>query len=94
MKSRAVSIYRALGNTTRLEIVQYLLLKGESSCQHISERFPLSQPTLSHHFSKLTQAGIISVRRDGQMHFYEVNKTALKGAGLDQRLLKELTVAQ
>ena len=92
MKSRAVSIYRALGNSTRLEIVQYLLLKGESSCQTISERFSLSQPTLSHHFSKLTSAGIISMRRDGQMHFYEVDKDALKDAGFDQKLFKDLSV--
>jgi DNA-binding transcriptional ArsR family regulator len=88
MKTPAVSIFRALGNSTRLKIVLYLLQNGEAGCQKISERFPLSQPTLSHHFAKLTDADLLSVRREGALHFYSINEETLARAGVSAALLK------
>ena len=66
--------------------------KKEACCQEIAERFTLSQPTLSHHFAKLSSAGVISVRRQGQMHICSVNKEAIKKAGIDEKLLKKLYI--
>jgi ArsR family transcriptional regulator len=89
MKSVSVGVFRALGNPTRLKIVVYLLRNGETGCQKLSEHFPLSQPTLSHHFARLTESGVLHMRREGPAHFYAVNEQALATAGVSTRLLLE-----
>ena len=78
-----VEIFKALGDKTRLEIVEYLIKEGEVACGQISERFPLSQPTMSHHYSKLKQAGLLNIREEGVKHFYSLNLDMLEKNGID-----------
>ncbi len=77
-----VKIFKALADKTRLDIVLFLLEKGEVACAEISEHFPLTQPTMSHHFHKLKEAGILNIREEGVKHFYSINTTILKKATL------------
>ena len=72
-----VEIFKALADHTRLEIVEFLLKKGEASCAELSKHFPLSQPTMSHHFHKLESAGILNVRAEGVKHFFSINEQHL-----------------
>ena len=72
-----VNIFKALADKTRLEIVEYLLQKGEVGCTELSKHFSLSQPTMSHHYHKLEAAGILEVREEGVKHFYQVNQDRL-----------------
>lgn len=83
MNDQLVEIFKALGDKTRLEIVEYLASKGEVACAEISQRFPLSQPTMSHHYSKLKQAGILHIREEGVKHFYSINQSLLLKLGVD-----------
>lgn len=83
MKDEVVDIFKALADKTRLEIVAFLAEKGEVACADISERFKLSQPTMSHHYSKLKAAGILNIREEGVKHFYSINKETLQEYGLD-----------
>lgn len=75
-------IFKALGNEIRLAIVNLLLRKGELSCQDLQKQFTLSQPTMSHHFSKLINIGIIEVRKEGSNHFYSLNQKLLGKHGI------------
>lgn len=83
------SVFKTLGDETRLLITLKLFKKGEMSCKQVSESFKdLSQPTISHHFKVLEKAGIISVRKEGTSNFYSLNKETLKKSGVDLSLVK------
>ena len=83
MRQRLVKIFKSLSDSTRIDIIRYLVKKKESSCQEISKKFPLSQPTLSHHFNKLMDAGILKVRKNGTAHYYSVDKKLLSLVGVN-----------
>ena len=81
--TQQVKIYKALSDKTRLEMVQHVAGKKELSCKEISALFPkLSQPTLSHHFSKLVDAEILTVKKDGINNFYSLNAAYLRKMGV------------
>jgi len=81
-------IFAALGNKTRLNIVKFIGSK-ERACKEVVKRFPLSQPTLSHHLGKLFEAGIITMRQEGNYHFYKLNIIKLNSIGLElEKLIK------
>ncbi len=84
-----VKIFKALSDPTRLEIAVYLAKYGQMSCGELSKRFPLSQPTLSHHYKKLADAEIIIVSKDGASHFYQINHELLKEAGVNLKKIKD-----
>lgn len=83
MKNPAVHILKALADDTRLQIVRYLLDTEEMTCQELMKKFPLSQPTLSHHFNKLVDAHILDSERDGVLWIYRLNRPFLNEAGID-----------
>lgn len=89
MRNQTVSILKALADETRLQIVRYLLGTEEMSCQELMKKFPLSQPTLSHHFNKLVDAHILDSQKDGVIWIYRLNKSFLKQSGID---IKKLTM--
>ena len=83
MTDQLVKIYKALADATRIEMVKFLLKNKETSCQEISRKFPLSQPTLSHHFNKLSGAEILKTRKNGASHYYSINKKLLSSVGIN-----------
>ncbi len=53
MSRNTLKVFKALADQTRIKIVKKLIDYDEVSCRELMKHFPLSQPTLSHHFSKL-----------------------------------------
>lgn len=76
-------IFKALSDDTRIDILRHVVKEKEIACQELMKRFPLSQPTMSHHFNKLVNAGILNNRRDGVLWFYTINTEFLSKIGLD-----------
>jgi DNA-binding transcriptional ArsR family regulator len=76
-------IFKALSDDTRIDILRHIVKEEEIACQELMKRFPLSQPTMSHHFNKLVNAGILNNRRDGVLWFYTLNTELLSKVGLD-----------
>lgn len=71
-KYNLVDIFKALGDKTRIEIVD--ILKSEEICVCVLlESFTCSQPALSHHLKILKQAKIVFDRRDGKWIHYRLN---------------------
>lgn len=77
---------KAAADPTRLKILRLLKQKGQCSigkpsglcaCD-IEERFKLSQPTISHHMSVLTHAGLVRAEKEGLWMWYRRNEKALK----------------
>ncbi|MBI3231951.1 MAG: winged helix-turn-helix transcriptional regulator [Candidatus Doudnabacteria bacterium] len=82
------TILKALADKTRLKIAVFLGNRQEVSCKELSKNFKLSQPTLSHHFGKLINSGVILERKEGVNHYYRINHKLLKECGLDLKTIK------
>src|SRR5581483_2034725 len=66
-----VAVFRALGEPTRLEIMRLIAAQPAPVCVcDIVERFPLQQPTISHHLKVLREAGLVTVSRRGVWAYY------------------------
>jgi len=77
---------QAIVDPTRRRILHALKAKGACSigketglcaCD-IEERIHVSQPTISHHMSVLTKAGLVEAQRQGQWIWYRRNETAFR----------------
>ncbi len=66
---QVVRIAKAVSDPTRLRMLREIAAVGEISCGELGRRFPISQPTVSHHLKVLEDAGLIRTRRDGQFHY-------------------------
>jgi DNA-binding transcriptional ArsR family regulator len=66
MQTDLSSAFAALGDPTRLAIIQRLA-EGEASVQELAAPFDISGPAISRHLKVLEQAGLISRRRDAQL---------------------------
>jgi ArsR family transcriptional regulator len=67
--------FKALADPTRREIVRLLLRHGEMTAGELAKHFDMSKPSVSHHFSKLKDADLVSTRREGQQIYYMLNTT-------------------
>ena len=65
-----LKIAKALSDSTRLRLLREIAASGEVSCGELARRFPVAQPTVSHHLKVLEEAGLVTARREGQFHYY------------------------
>ncbi len=63
---------KAISDPVRREILE-TLKTGRKSAGEIAGRFSLTNATVSHHLSKLKQAGLISETKVKNFIYYEVN---------------------
>lgn len=69
--------FRALADPTRRRILR-LLGKGEMTAGEIGEHFPISAPSMSHHFAVLRKADLVLARKEGQQILYSLNTTVVQ----------------
>ncbi len=84
---KQAEVFKALGDGTRLEIVQMLAKTEEMCACRILERFSISQPTLSHHMKVLMQCGLVEGRKEGKWMHYSLHRGT---AGAVRRTLQLL----
>lgn len=85
MSKALTQVIKALGDETRMNVLKHVLAKGEISCQALSKKFQLAQPTMSHHIGKLIDANVLKVRKEGVAHYYSVNIAFLTGLGINAK---------
>lgn len=68
------SVFKALGDSTRLEIIRSLLRSDELACGTVLPESSLSQSVLSYHFRVLREADLIVYRKQGQERRVSVNR--------------------
>jgi DNA-binding transcriptional ArsR family regulator len=93
MRSDDASLDRtlqAIADPTRRRILQALKegtkISGKAGEAHaqclcagdIEERVRLSQPTISHHMTILTRAGLVEATKQGQWRWYRRNERAIR----------------
>ena len=70
-------LFEALAHPTRREILA-MLKQGSASAGDIAARFDVSKPTMSGHFAKLKEAGLIHADKDGTSIIYSLNLSTLE----------------
>jgi DNA-binding transcriptional ArsR family regulator len=83
-----VAILKSLADDTRLSLVRQLISRdcevaGTEIISGCSDVLKLSQPTLSHHFNRLVQSGILLARKAGTEKYYSVNYPLLESIGIN-----------
>lgn len=69
-QNRLLKMFKALGNSTRFEIVRYLLTHPNCITGDIVEYLPISQSTTSQHLKVLREAGLICGTTEGPATSY------------------------
>jgi ArsR family transcriptional regulator len=70
------SIFKALGEPTRLKIVKLLADRELCVCD-LEEVMQISQPRISQHLKVLKHAGLINERKEGQRSICSLNRDLL-----------------
>ena len=69
---RAIELFHALSDETRLEIIE-LLRRGERCVCELTGTLDAAQSRLSFHLRVLKDAGIVRDRREGRWVYYELD---------------------
>lgn len=69
---RVAARFRALGDPTRLRILNTLML-GERSVQDLVDATGLEQPNVSRHLAVLRREGLVGRRADGNRALYDLH---------------------
>jgi ArsR family transcriptional regulator len=78
-QSDAVAALAALAQHNRLDVFRLLVQAGPDglAAGNIASELKLAPNTLTFHFDRLRQAGLVSVRRDGRSMIYSANYDAM-----------------
>jgi len=79
---------KTLADPIRLRMLDLLAQQGESLCVcHITEQFPVHQPTISHHLRLLREAGLVECEKRGVWAYYWVTEEGRRSLSLVKTLL-------
>jgi DNA-binding transcriptional ArsR family regulator len=70
-------VFEALAHPTRRAILE-LLKSGSKTAGELADAFRVSKPTMSGHFAKLKEAGLIHSDQRGTTIFYSINLSVLE----------------
>lgn len=73
-------VFAALGDPTRLRLVELLCGEEELCGTHIAQRAGISMALLSHHWKVLGDAGVVVRERRGQRQYCRVDREVLEAA--------------
>jgi DNA-binding transcriptional ArsR family regulator len=77
----AVAALAALAQDNRLDIFRLLVQAGPDgmAAGHVAEKLDLAPNTLTFHFDRLRDAGLVTVRRDGRSMIYAARFETMNG---------------
>ena len=81
---RAVALFHALSDATRLSIIE-TLRGGERCVCELQDELDAAQSRLSFHLRVLKEAGLITDRRDGRWSYYAIAPAALSRSARPRR---------
>ena len=77
MSEELVVFFKALADANRLKIVGLLAQRGYS-VEELAALLDIKPPTVSHHLSRLAQAGLVTARAEGYYSIYQLDRQALE----------------
>lgn len=79
---------KTLADPIRLRMLDLLANQDEALCVcHITERFPIHQPTISHHLRLLREAGLVNCEKRGVWAYYWATDEGKRSLSLIKTLL-------
>lgn len=81
-------ILKSIADDTRLAVIRRLVsedgeVAGSKLINGCSEALQLAQPTVSHHFARMVQSGVLLDRKSGTEKYYRLNTELLLSVGID-----------
>ena len=73
----AALLFAALGDPTRLTILERLAGSGPASITVLAETFDVTRQAVTKHLTVLSAAGIVEGRREGRTHVWAMNPSRL-----------------
>ena len=71
------ALFKALGDPSRVKIVNLLASSGAPVCAcEFEPALGLSQPTVSHHLKRLTDVGLLDREQRGKWAYFSINPEA------------------
>lgn len=70
--TKAADVFKVLGNTQRLRIVETLSKQEELNVGEIASTCGGSQPVMSQHLNQMRRIGVVASRRKGTQVFYRL----------------------
>jgi len=86
-----VRFFKALAEPNRLRIIGLLAQKPQS-VERLASTLRIGESTVSHHLSKLAEAGLVSARAQGYYSIYALHTGTL--AGMAKNILREETLPE
>jgi DNA-binding transcriptional ArsR family regulator len=74
------SVFDALGDPTRRQVLADLSAMGSASCTDLSRRYAITRQAISKHLNALEDAGLVSTERHGRAVVYRVRPEPLNDA--------------
>ena len=72
-------LFKALGDPARVRIVNALATAGGAVCAcDFNDALGLSQPTVSHHLKRLTEAGLLEREQRGKWAYFSLRRDAVE----------------
>lgn len=76
MQADMLEMLKALADESRLTVLR-LVHTQEYSVGDLAERVKLTEPTISHHLSRLREVGLVTLRMAGNQRYYRLNEAGL-----------------
>jgi len=77
-----LAFFKTLADASRLRLLG-VLATGERSVDELAALLELRAPTVSHHLARLRSLGLVTLRVDGNVHFYRLDEDALRSLSRD-----------
>ena len=90
MSEELVTFFKALADANRLKIVG-LLAEKSYSVEELAALLKLKPPTVSHHLSKLLEAGLVNSRPESYYSVYQLDQSVLESKARSMFSQQELS---
>ena len=90
MSEELVTFFKALADANRLKIVG-LLAEKSYSVEELAALLKLKPPTVSHHLSKLVEAGLVNSRAESYYSVYQLDQSVLESKARSMFSQQELS---
>src|SRR6266542_5697982 len=78
----SAALFRAVADPARVKIVNLLATSADPICAcEFEPALGLSQPTVSHHLKKLTEAGLLEREQRGRWAYFSLDSNAIARLG-------------
>lgn len=78
MIDRIDTIFAALANPTRREILRVLRDEGQQPVQQLANHFDMQRPSVSEHLKVLRDVGLVDEKKRGRQRYYSLEGAPLQ----------------